>query len=84
MTFMAMRLQNASRMRRARKQFAQQKELMLKKEREKVLGDPAKAQVVHTILENTLYNLMQEVLHSEYDLASAPKQYAFISEGSEG
>ena len=39
-------------------------------------------QVIHGILENTLYNLMQEVLHGEYDLAQAPKQYAFVQQGN--
>jgi hypothetical protein len=57
MTFMALRIQNASRVRKARKEFRLAKEAMLARERESVLGDALKQQVIHGILEDTLDNL---------------------------
>ena len=40
----------------------------------RLLGDPAFQGMVHSCIEGTLFNLIQEALHNEFELTAAPVQ----------
>lgn len=47
--------------------------------RQAALAEPKFQSMLSDLLENTMANLLQEVLHGEFDLTQPPKQYTFAA-----
>jgi hypothetical protein len=59
------------------KERAEHKEAIM---RQLALSDPDVQEIISTMLESTVHNLLSEVLHGEFNLHFPPKQYTYIGD----
>jgi len=78
----AEKMQGQIRARKARNEARERHERRLHVMRQVVLGDPDFQGLTTDLVEDSITNLMNEVLHQEFDFGVPPKQYAFANSTS--
>jgi len=74
-------LQNQIRVRRSREQMRERQERRVAVMRQVALGDPHFQSLISNLVSDSVSNIVEEVLHGEFDLGPPPPKFTFASQG---